>query len=130
MEETLSNRLTKSRPRNERLVEIDRKDRNARRKDDKAFAITGPAIRLKAAAYLLRRGYLTRRERRAANFIEGRWTPPKGHSKEDERVRRQLRPMLALTMAVPRFHSNKREGQHKGILRRFLTGLFKHTAAA
>lgn len=104
--------------------------RNRRRAEDHAYAgHAGKRFRLKASAYFIRRGYLSRKQRRAANFIEGRWTP-KQHDKQDERARRELRPMLALIMSVPRFRSNKREVKNKVVLCNFLTGLFQHQAAA
>jgi len=112
-----------------RSVKTPEQKRNRRRAEDHAFLKAGKSFRLKAAAYFIRRGYLTKKQRRAASFIEGRWTP-KQHDRQDEIKRRELRPVLALTMEVPRFHSNRQEHRHKGILTRFLTSLFQHQAAA
>lgn len=124
----MANRQTKTKLRNSHLREIDRKNRIARKQEEKAYAKVGSNIRERMAAYFMRKGRLTRVQRQVLAFIEGRWTP-KGHTKEDEKQRQQLRIPAKIIMEANRFQGKKVEGKRQSSIRRFLDGIISPLVA-
>ena len=116
-----------SRAARERKTPTAAQRRNARKREDQAYAQTGANARERVASYLMRRNRLTAKLRQALSFIEGRWTP-KHHTKEDEQRRRQLRYPAAIIMEASRFQGSKVEGKRQASIRAFLTGLFTTAA--
>jgi hypothetical protein len=100
----MANRLLKDKLRNDRLVDIDRRNRSARKCDDKAFAKWGPGQIKAGKAEDIRRSRLTRRQRIREDVFAGLRPPIPIHGSLKRGIPRGLRrsPSFQAELAAKR----------------------------